>query len=329
MVELIFVKGPKAGKRITLTKERISIGRLGCDLELNNPKVSRQHAFIKCLNGRVTIKDNRSSNGTYVNGKRTTSAVLRDGDEVRIGEHLFRVQIHAPAARPGEQPTRRELISRFLIEDRTSGVRRLEFAGDDLTIGRSEKCKLVLDDEELSRRHAVIKHRNGSFEIEDLGSANGTYLNGESVQTARLKSGDRIEMGSLEVAVQIAAGALRLVIRRHGALEAEARQLPDENASSLRTSAEEVSAARSGWLRYPIISGLGLALAVALLLLFIGRTHASPARQRIDAVPGAGYSNGDSSTPRAKSIAQRAACPLLYARRPWHPFSGGENRNID
>jgi pSer/pThr/pTyr-binding forkhead associated (FHA) protein len=308
MVELIFVKGPKAGECITLTKDRISIGRLGCDLELNHPKVSRQHAFIRCVDGRVTIKDNRSSNGTYVNGRRTTSAVLRDGDEVRIGEHVFRLQVRATAAKPGEQPTRRQLISRFLIEDRTSGVRRLEFAGDHLTIGRSEKCKLVLDDDELSRRHAVIKYRNGSFEIEDLGSANGTYLNCEAVQTAGLKRGDRIEMGGLEIAVQSATGALHLVITRRRATGQEVRQSQCEADFFLTGAAEETLAVRSAWLRYPIIGGLGLALAVALLLFFVGRTHASPARQCIDAVPGAGYSNCDSS---------------------WHPFSGEESRNIN
>src|SRR5436853_7587249 len=45
------------------------------------------------------------------------------------------------------------------------------------TIGRSPECDIFLDDVTVSRRHAIVSHREGNLEIEDLGSLNGTYLN--------------------------------------------------------------------------------------------------------------------------------------------------------
>jgi pSer/pThr/pTyr-binding forkhead associated (FHA) protein len=306
-IELTFLTGPKAGERFTVDAERVSIGRLSeCDLELNQPNVSRQHAAIKRAGGRIFIVDNRSGNGTFVNGKRITRVELQDGDEVRIGDHTMRVEWRAvPAPAPiiselptDERPTRRELISHFLIEDRTGPVRYLEFAGSSLTIGRGEKCKLVLDDEELSRLHATIRLRKDSFEIKDAGSANGTYLNGALVSEAELQPGDRLEMGRLELTAQIISGALHLTITKRPATKAVTEPPPHGSSSRPRSRAlssvpaTPASKARQARPRPAVLGGLALALATALLLLFAGRTYAHPRQPtpRIDAVRSAVYS---------------------------------------
>ena len=276
-MELIFTKGPKAGERFAMTAERLSIGRLSeCDLELNQPNISRKHAFIKRVGNRVFILDNRSGNGTYVNGKRTTRAELRAGDEVRIGANTMCVEFKADEAKPSERPTRPDLISRFLVQDRTSAHRQLEFAGENLTLGRGEKCQLILDDDEISRLHATIIDRRGQFLLKDAGSANGTYLNGERIREAELKSGDRLELGGLIIKAQVAAGALHLVITRRPATRpvaaAPAREIKPAPASSPGAAAQ----AKKPRPRYTVISGLAIALAVALLLIIVGRTHAGP-----------------------------------------------------
>jgi predicted component of type VI protein secretion system len=63
-----------------------------CDLRINNPSISRKHAELRldAGTGRYAIYDLNSSNGTYVNGKRESSAVLTPGDELLCGEFKIR-----------------------------------------------------------------------------------------------------------------------------------------------------------------------------------------------------------------------------------------------
>ena len=68
--------------------------------------------------------------------------------------------------------------------------------GEMLTIGRNAVNNLVLSDEVVSRNHALIRRESGDYVVVDLGSANGTFLNGQPVSIAtKIKSGDEIRMG--------------------------------------------------------------------------------------------------------------------------------------
>jgi pSer/pThr/pTyr-binding forkhead associated (FHA) protein len=63
-------------------------------------------------------------------------------------------------------------------------------------IGRSSDLDMVLVEELVSRRHAKIEFKDGVVSIEDMGSTNGTFVNGEKVQRADLKEGDRVLIGT-------------------------------------------------------------------------------------------------------------------------------------
>lgn len=65
-----------------------------------------------------------------------------------------------------------------------------------LTIGRSQDADIPVADDRVSRIHCGIRYSDGDFVLKDLGSSNGTYVNDEKVQTATLKPGDRIRVGS-------------------------------------------------------------------------------------------------------------------------------------
>jgi hypothetical protein len=65
------------------------------------------------------------------------------------------------------------------------------------TIGRSRQCDVVLDDPNVSRRHAEIRPRGGSWVLTDLGSTNGSSLNGTRIGSPEVvKPGDQIEIGT-------------------------------------------------------------------------------------------------------------------------------------
>ena len=70
-----------------------------------------------------------------------------------------------------------------------------QLARGTLTIGRSAECDIVLDDRQVSRQHARVAWREDHYEIEDLGSKNGTHLNGREVTgVKRLRDGDEIQI---------------------------------------------------------------------------------------------------------------------------------------
>jgi pSer/pThr/pTyr-binding forkhead associated (FHA) protein len=72
--------------------------------------------------------------------------------------------------------------------------------GREVVMGRSRSCELTLDAGQASRRHAAVRFADGRFRVRDLGSTNGTFLNGESLKAERaLRPGDRIEIGGTNV----------------------------------------------------------------------------------------------------------------------------------
>jgi pSer/pThr/pTyr-binding forkhead associated (FHA) protein len=66
----------------------------------------------------------------------------------------------------------------------------------EIVIGRSSDLDMVLVEDMVSRKHAKIVTDDGSISIQDLGSTNGTFVNGEKIRTVRLKEGDRILIGT-------------------------------------------------------------------------------------------------------------------------------------
>jgi len=65
----------------------------------------------------------------------------------------------------------------------------------ETTVGRSPDCGIFLDDVTVSRKHAVLTNKNGTFTIEDQGSLNGTFVNRKRVESATLDDGDEIQIG--------------------------------------------------------------------------------------------------------------------------------------
>jgi hypothetical protein len=92
---------------------------------------------------------------------------------------------------------RRRRAARVLMVD---GVERP--LDTSMRIGRSSSCDLVLEDDSISRRHAEIALRGGVCVIRDLGSCNGTWVNGRAVRRARLRRGDELQLGETVIRVR-------------------------------------------------------------------------------------------------------------------------------
>ena len=92
MYELVFLTGIRAGEVIPVVKSLIAGRSPECSLEVPDPNTSRQHSRFVFDGASLSMVDNGSSNGTFVNEVRQPSVVLRHGDVVRMGETRIRVQ---------------------------------------------------------------------------------------------------------------------------------------------------------------------------------------------------------------------------------------------
>jgi pSer/pThr/pTyr-binding forkhead associated (FHA) protein len=89
----------------------------------------------------------------------------------------------------------------FTLEDGTEIETELD--ADTITIGRHPDCNVVLPSVSVSGQHATIKHRGDGYFVQDLGTTNGTKLNGVDVEEARLEHGDRLFFGDVPAVVQL------------------------------------------------------------------------------------------------------------------------------
>lgn len=83
-------------------------------------------------------------------------------------------------------------------------ARRIPLSGAPIRIGRAPECELVLKDSKVSRRHARLHARDGVLLLTDLGSTNGTRVNGNRITEMVLGEGDRIQIGETSLVVQAA-----------------------------------------------------------------------------------------------------------------------------
>jgi hypothetical protein len=106
---------------------------------------------------------------------------------------IYRTTEAVPAAGLASVP---DPVERITV---TFAGRQQEIASEHVVLGRSRECELRVPDLNVSRRHAEIHREAGAYWIHDLGSMNGTLVNGKRVDRTRLEDGDRITLGSTEI----------------------------------------------------------------------------------------------------------------------------------
>jgi hypothetical protein len=100
--------------------------------------------------------------------------------------------IFSSAVAPQQAPSARPQRALLLYDGR-----RLVVGSRGATIGRSRDCDIVIDDANVSRRHAEVRPRSGAWVLTDLGSTNGSRLNGRTIRAPEvIRRGDEIEIGA-------------------------------------------------------------------------------------------------------------------------------------
>ena len=90
--------------------------------------------------------------------------------------------------------------SALLVVQRGPGAGSRYLLDSDLsTVGRHPESDIFLDDITVSRRHVEFRRHDASFRVHDVGSLNGTYVNGDRVDDAELQNGDEVRIGKFRL----------------------------------------------------------------------------------------------------------------------------------
>lgn len=157
--------------------------------------VSRLHARIVEQPDGYWLEDAGSRNGTWLNGERTTRAKLRHLDVITLGRfaELIFVARAAGAVMPDPPPPAQVRLEWLNGPSQGDSV---EIPRGETILGRAESCGIVMQSSGVSRAHARLTHTGESVMLEDLGSANGTTVNGQPLTgPVALDPGAEIDLG--------------------------------------------------------------------------------------------------------------------------------------
>jgi len=234
---LVFLSGPRRGERVPLSAPRTVIGRSTGDLLLTEDRgVSAIHCIITAEHGRFWVMDLGSTNGVFVNDRQHLESGLEGGEELRIGDTLLRFE-RGPGpmvdALLNPRDSGIETLLRALPKDPEETEERVAepvptaeldlleappvdvqlhrldvhgevegtwvFRSNAILVGR-EAGDIVLPDPDVSRRHCVFEvFGPRDIYVRDLGSTNGTYVNGRRVTTMRVHPGDVLAIGGIQL----------------------------------------------------------------------------------------------------------------------------------
>ncbi len=201
-------------------------------IDSNAGSVSRKHAVVRVEEERYVVEDNKSFNGTLVNEQRiTTITPLFHNDSIRLGiggpmlrfecpegpsrgpsvptEQVNVVRAPAaevPAAAPGSNTIvierhKAEKVAPANLSAQPQLLMTATFGSrSQLTVGRDEANDLRLDGLQISKRHARFVLSGDTVTVEDVGSTNGVFVNGERVTKRQIGPQDSVQIGAFLLA---------------------------------------------------------------------------------------------------------------------------------
>ena len=157
---------------------------------LLDPSVSRRHARIEPSAEGYRIVDLGSGNGILKDGERVPALDIKPGTVVTLGEYTLRFELDAPSTGAREGQAKLILIG---------GGERIAYpvVDGETLVGRSSATTIRLSEPLVSSSHFKIVKRGSVFALVDLGSENGTYVNGVRVKEKELEQGAQIRVGPI------------------------------------------------------------------------------------------------------------------------------------
>jgi ABC transport system ATP-binding/permease protein len=178
------VTTPEGTQNFPLRKSSLILGRNPqCDIAIDAPVVSKQHAQLTWDKNTYVIEDLGSTNGLTFAGNQIKRKRLEDGDRISIWDDVTLTYRALPNIKDLEP------VQTLNLRDRKS-----------LMLGRDSRNDMVIDHPVVSRFHAKIELEKGDWIVTDLNSSIGTFVNSQKVvQQQSLRPGDTIRIGPLQL----------------------------------------------------------------------------------------------------------------------------------
>lgn len=158
---------------------------------------ARRQDYALLTRPEVLIEtDERLRLGEFGIQPRLVKPPARKGETGEQGQHGHTMVYSAPApeAKPKRRPQAALADTRAIV---SVDGRRYVLEGPVAVIGRSRECDCVIEDQNISRRHAELRRNSsGDWMVSDLGSTNGIKVNGRRVESSRLAPGDEVTLGT-------------------------------------------------------------------------------------------------------------------------------------
>ncbi len=212
-MKLIFPNGEHS--QVLLNKGANRIGSAPDNgVVLDKPGVKPLHCVIQQTSAGVNLQVPPTGGAVTVNETPAHEMIaLRSGDTITIAGIVMRIAaMDAPRAQSGgptapmpldmgedNGATRmRMAVPKFILRGVSGPVFGKVFAvAGPTVIGRAPECTIPVTVDEISRRHVQLKPTTDGVNVEDLGSANGTFINGQRVTTGFMKGGDELRLDSV------------------------------------------------------------------------------------------------------------------------------------
>jgi hypothetical protein len=129
-------------------------------------------------------------------------------DHAREAGYSFVGPVHVELAQDGDLGPGEFVVSSAMLEAPGGAAvgslvmpdgRRIPLGEEPVSIGRLQDCDIMLSDPNVSRRHAEVRRQGNVFVVIDLGSTNGTKVNGVGVKERRLVDGDEVALGATRI----------------------------------------------------------------------------------------------------------------------------------
>lgn len=228
---------------VWLVEPKISVGRSATnDLVLDDAYVAEKHFEVHVAHETLTLKNLHADKPVRVNTVDVIGAcTLKVDDEISLGGIELVVidpkrESKAAAAETANATQLRAAANPStgwaLKANHTALANRVFPLKDVTVIGRAPECDISLAAAHLSRRHAQLNVIDGMLYVKDLGSANGTFLNGKQVMEARVKRGDELRFDALSFGVMGPADELAKTTVRPAAPSAQVKPVSKQTTAS-------------------------------------------------------------------------------------------------
>ncbi len=210
-MKLLFPHGEHSP--ITLREGITKIGSAPeCDVVLAAPGIAPMHCEIDLSGQQATLRVTDNSNVVVVNGRQISQpAILKAGDLVlfaKVGARIsalevMREALAAPTLGTVDEDLGATRVRQALPKYMLRGVSGVTFGKTfalygSMSIGRHSECDICVPTDEVSRKHAKLQVMADGVMVEDLGSANGTFVAGKRLQRPELmKGGDELRLDTI------------------------------------------------------------------------------------------------------------------------------------